>query len=106
MDATTTNCSVCLSGGREVVLRRATAGELRGVKMIDILQLDTAAHAVLIPRISDLTAAEFYALDMCDAFAIMGEVVSFLEPKGSLSLSALTTPGLSSLPLGAGPRAK
>lgn len=68
---------VTLTSGRKIHLREPTAGELRGVKLLDVLQLDTAAHAVVIERISDLSALEFYALKSADALTLMSAVVGF-----------------------------
>lgn len=68
---------VTLSTGKRVALRAPTAGDLRGIKLLDVLQLDTAAHAVVIERVSDLTKPEFYALGAADALAVMTGIVGF-----------------------------
>jgi hypothetical protein len=36
--------------------------DLHGLKLLEVLQLDTGAHAPLVECISDMTATEFYAL--------------------------------------------
>lgn len=72
--------SVTLSTGRVVALRAPTAAELRGVKLLDLLQLDVSAHAQVVERISDLSALELYALGAADALAIMSAVVGFFAP--------------------------
>lgn len=69
--------TVTLSDGRVITLREPKAGELRGIKLVDVLQMDAAAHAPLVDRISDLTAAEFYALSGFDTMNIMSEIVLF-----------------------------
>lgn len=73
---------VTLKSGRIVEIREPTAGELRGIKLLDVLQLDAGAHAELIPRITDLERPEFLALGPADLMAIMSEVVGFFAPSG------------------------
>lgn len=76
--------SVTLRDGKRVTLREPTAGELRGIKLLDVLQMDAAAHAELIPRLTDnLTKAGFYTLKPGDMMAIMAEVVGFFAPTDS-----------------------
>lgn len=72
--------SVTLSSGRILELREPTAGELRGIKLLDVLQLDAGAHAVLVERLSELSAVEFYALKAPDAMVIMTGLVGFFAP--------------------------
>lgn len=74
--------TVTLSSGLALELREPTAGDLRGIKLLDVLQLDTAAHAPLLERLGALTALEFYALSAADAMAVMTGVVGFLAPQG------------------------
>lgn len=69
--------TVTLSTGREITLREPKAGELRGVKLLDLLQLDAAAAALVVDRTTELSAAEFYALGMTDAARIMRVLVDF-----------------------------
>lgn len=69
-------------GDKEIArltLRKPASGELRGLKMLDVLQMDPSAHAQLVPRICEeiTTAAEFWALDSADLMTVMGTVVSF-----------------------------
>ena len=69
-------------GEKEIVrltLRKPASGELRGIKMLDILQMDPSAHAQLVPRICEeiTTATEFWSLDAADLMSVMGTVVSF-----------------------------
>ncbi|MCU0843162.1 MAG: phage tail assembly protein [Thiobacillaceae bacterium] len=72
--------TVTLSTGRPLDLREPTAGELRGIKLLDVLQLDAGAHAALVERLSDLSAVEFYALKAPDAMAVMAGIVGFFAP--------------------------
>ncbi len=55
------------------------AGHLRGLKLLDVIQMDAAAVAELIPRISvnDFTAQHFYQLEPTDLLEVMTEVATF-----------------------------
>lgn len=65
-----------------VSLRRPSGGELRGLKLADVAQLDVGAMIELIPRISipSLNSDEVAALDIADLTALSIEVGSFLVP--------------------------
>lgn len=72
-------------------LRRPNAGELRGIKLADLLQMDVSALALLLPRISSpaLTAADVGKLDPADLVSIATEVGGFFLSKAQReSLSA------------------
>lgn len=85
--------TVNLSDGRAITLTMPTAGQLRGVKLLDVLQFDTAAHALVVDRCSNLTAAEFQALAIPDAMRLMEATIGFLSPSDpSLSPSKTPTP--------------
>lgn len=73
--------SVRLSDGRTVTLREPMTGELRGIKLLEVLQMDPAAHAELIPRISELEKPAFYKLRSADMMRIITEVVGFFAPE-------------------------
>jgi hypothetical protein len=75
--------AVVLSNGKSIELREPMASDLRGVKLLDVLQLDAGACAPVIERVSDMPAAEFYTLKAVDALAIMTELVGFLAPSAS-----------------------
>jgi hypothetical protein len=75
-----TDKTLTLSTGRELTIREPKAGALRGVKMLDVLQMDAMAHAAVLPRISDMTAMEFYQLGARDMMEVMSEVVGFFGP--------------------------
>lgn len=72
--------TVTLSSGREIVLREPMAGDLRGVKLLDLLQLDVSAAASVVERVSELSAVEMYALSGADAVAVMTGLVGFFAP--------------------------
>lgn len=64
-------------------LRKPAAGELRGIKLFDLLQMDTEALMRLIPRISTPTITDHEAaqLDPADLLQIGSEVVGFFVTK-------------------------
>ncbi|MDF9433014.1 phage tail assembly protein [Chromohalobacter israelensis] len=67
----------------EVTLRKPSAGELRGVNLSDVLQMQTDALMTLIPRLStpSLTAPEVRHMDPADLVQCGGEIASFLISK-------------------------
>ena len=66
-----------------ITLRKPKAGELRGLSLTDLLQMDVNALGKLLPRISNpmLTEAEVQAMDPADLVQLGGEVAGFLVPK-------------------------
>lgn len=67
----------------EVTLRKPSAGELRGVNLADVLQMQTDALIKLIPRLSSpsLTEKEAGRLDPADLVQCGGEIAGFLISK-------------------------
>ncbi|TKJ09461.1 phage tail assembly protein [Halomonas sp. 15WGF] len=67
----------------EITLRKPQSGELRGVSLTDVLQMQTDALITLIPRLStpSLTAIEVRQMDPADLVQCGGELVNFLLPK-------------------------
>lgn len=66
-----------------LVLRRPSAGELRGVNLADVLQMQTDALIKLIPRLSNpsLTDREARQMDPADLVQCGGEIAGFLLSK-------------------------
>lgn len=66
-----------------VTLRKPAAGELRGVALTDLLQMDVTALQKVLPRITQptLTAADVAGMDPADLLQIGTEVSGFLLPK-------------------------
>lgn len=66
-----------------VKLRKPNAGELRGIKLVDLLQMDVSAVATLLPRITEptLTTADVNKLDPADLVAIGTVTAGFFLPK-------------------------
>ncbi|WP_336268789.1 phage tail assembly protein [Vreelandella arctica] len=67
----------------ELRLRKPTSGELRGVSLADVLQMQTDALITLIPRLStpSLTAVEVRQMDPADLVQCGGEIAGFLLTK-------------------------
>lgn len=67
----------------ELRLRKPKSGELRGVSLADVLQMQTDALITLIPRLStpSLTAAEVRQMDPADLVQCGGEIAGFLLTK-------------------------
>jgi len=76
-----------------ISLRKPSAGELRGVTLTDLLQMDVAALTKVIPRISDpaLTEAEVARMDPADLVQLGSAVTGFLLPKSALAEAGLPT---------------
>lgn len=69
----------------KLVLREPVALDLKGVKMLDLLQLDTAAHAILIPRICvepSMTPEDFGMFSGSSLVEVMSEAVNFFAESG------------------------
>lgn len=62
---------------KEVELKEPNAGNLRGLKMADILQLDVDAMMVLIPRISNLTEKQMLNMNIQNFTPLFTEVLGF-----------------------------
>jgi len=74
----------------EITLRKPAAGELRGLKLTDLLNGDVNATIRLVPRISQptLTEQEAAALDIADLLMCADTVAGFLQKKGAESPAA------------------
>lgn len=68
-----------------IEIRKPAAGELRGLTMLALSQLDYGALETLLPRITSpvLTKQEVAALDIADFMQLGGEVMDFLLPKAA-----------------------
>jgi hypothetical protein len=67
----------------EITLRRPLAGELRGTKLTDIVNLDIDALGKVFPRITTpmLTEADVYRLDPADLLQLGGIFNLFFMPQ-------------------------
>lgn len=75
----------------QVILRKPSAGELRGIQLAELIQLDVASLIKVIPRLSNpgLTAPEVANLDPADLLAIGGKIVGFLLQKSARTDASL-----------------
>ena len=67
----------------EIQLRKPKAGEMRGLNMADVLQMDVNALTTLLPRITTpiLTEVEIGNMDPADLLQLGSEVAGFLMRK-------------------------
>lgn len=75
----------------EIALRKPSAGELRGVTLTDLLQMDVVALTKVLPRISEpaLTEVEVARMDPADLVQLGGAVAGFLLPRAALEEAGL-----------------
>lgn len=69
----------------EIELRKPAAGELRGVSLLELMQMDVLALRKVLPRLTTpaLTDHEIGMLDPADLFQLGSEVTGFLLPKSA-----------------------
>lgn len=65
-----------------IELRKPGSGELRGLKLSELLEMDVTALHKVLPRISTptLTEAEVSAMDPADLLSCASKVAGFLLP--------------------------
>lgn len=70
-----------------ITLRKPAAGELRGLSLVSVLNMDVDALSALLPRISTPTIhkPEVLAMDPADILAAGIVVAGFLQQKGALA---------------------
>lgn len=68
---------------KSITLRKPMAGELRGLSLADLLNLDTDSLTKVLPRISQPTIHEheIRLMDPADLVSVGKEVAGFLLPK-------------------------
>lgn len=66
-----------------ITLRKPNSGELRGVSLAELLQMDVNSLVKVVPRISSptLTSVEVTSMDPADLFALGTKVSGFLLQK-------------------------
>ncbi|WP_019411213.1 phage tail assembly protein [Pseudomonas psychrophila] len=66
-------------------LRKPSSGELRGVLLIDLLNMDVSSLIKVIPRLSSpsITAPEAAGMDPADLLAIGSKIAGFLLQKSA-----------------------
>lgn len=77
-----------------ITLRRPNAGELRGLSVIDLVQMKTDALFALLPRISDpmLTPADLNSMNPADFMQLGTSVAQFHVPKKLQGVIGMMTP--------------
>ena len=65
----------------EITLRKPATGELRGLKLMDVMQMDVNALGVLLPRIAQptITKADIDAMSLADITELGVEVIGFFS---------------------------
>lgn len=83
-----------------LTLRKPAAGELRGVSLVALLNIDASAVMQVLPRISSptLTASEVAAMDVADLTACGLEIAVFLVPASAKLDADWPTPTASASP--------
>lgn len=68
-----------------VELRKPDAGSLRGVSLINLLQMDVDALIAVVPRVSNpvITAPDVTRMDPADLLQIGSAISGFLLPKSA-----------------------
>jgi len=74
----------------EISLRKPNAGELRGVSLVELAQLDVSALHKVLPRITapPLTEADISKLCLADLLALGAEIAGFFARKDAPSQPA------------------
>ncbi len=69
----------------EVSVREPKAGDLRGLKLFDIMQADVDAMATLLPRITTppLISEDVYEFNLADCAAAAVIIADFTAPSSS-----------------------
>ena len=75
---------------KEITLRKPMSGELRGVSLIELAQMDVLSLRKVLPRIStpSLTDHEIGRMDPADLLACGIVVSGFLQQKGDKALES------------------
>lgn len=68
---------------KEITIRKPMAGGLRGVSVVDVMNLDVAALSKVLPRITTpaLTEGELKTMDIVDLIQLGTALNGFLTPK-------------------------
>lgn len=74
-----------------ITLRKPSSGELRGVSLVELLQMDVTSLIKVVPRISSptLTAIEVSGMDPADLLALSSKISGFLLQKSAKTDASL-----------------
>lgn len=77
---------------KEVSVRKPNSGELRGVSLTELMQMEVTALHRILPRITQpvLTEQEVSGMDPADLFQLGTAVTSFLLPRAMKLTVSLT----------------
>ncbi|MBT2339453.1 MULTISPECIES: phage tail assembly protein [Pseudomonas] len=75
-----------------ITLRKPQSGELRGVHLVDLLNMDVTTLIKILPRISSpgITAPEAAGMDPADLVACGSKISGFLLQKSAKADASLT----------------
>lgn len=79
----------------EITLRRPQAGDLRGVRLLGLHQMEVDTLTTIVPRISNppVTAGQLAAMDPYDTVRLMEAVTDFFNTSPSPSQTTPSEPG-------------
>lgn len=74
-----------------ITLRKPNSGELRGVSLVELLQMDVGSLIKVLPRISSpsITAIEVAGMDPADLLALSSKISVFLLQKSAKTDASL-----------------
>ena len=74
-----------------ITLRKPNSGELRGVSLVELLQMDVGSLIKVLPRISSpsITAVEVAGVDPADLLALSSKISGFLLQKSAMTDASL-----------------
>ena len=76
----------------EITLTKPTTGALRGLSLMNLMQMEVNAISLVLPRISSpaLLPGDVAALDPVDLLSLAGEILAFFTPPEALEALGLT----------------
>lgn len=79
----------------EITLRRPVAGDLRGVRLRGLHEMEVDTLTTIVPRISTpvVTAGQLAAMDPYDTIRLMEEVTDFFNTSPTASQKTSSPPG-------------
>ncbi|MBL4980487.1 phage tail assembly protein [Pseudomonas fluorescens] len=74
-----------------ITLRKPNSGELRGVSLVELLQMDVGSLIKVLPRISSpsITPVEVAGMDPADLLALSSKISGFLLQKSAMTDASL-----------------
>jgi hypothetical protein len=87
----TLGADILIPAGAEVQVRKPGSGELRGLKLLDLTQLDVGSLEALAPRITTPVIVKGAVMDPADLMQFGGEVLDFLLPRAARASVSPTT---------------